>query len=51
MISKASLGLNTPGPGYTGCVGVNVAQIPRWFKEMDGFWPYAPPFPLGGQNV
>ena len=45
MNSKVPLGVNRPAGGCTGCVGVNIAWTPRWFKERGGCWSYAPPTP------
>ena len=37
-----TLGVNRPGGGCTGCMGVNIAWTPQWFRERGGFWSYAP---------
>ena len=46
MISKVAMGVNRPGEGCTGCVGVNIAREPRWFRERAGLWSYALPPPI-----
>ena len=43
MISKVAFGVSRLGGGCTGCVGVNIAYIPRWFKERGDFGPSPPP--------
>ena len=39
------------GGGCTGCVGVNIAWIPWWFKERGDFWSQPPPRPLQGAKM
>ena len=51
MISKVALGVNRPGGGCTGCVGVNIAERPQWFRKRGGFWSHAPPPPLQGAKM
>ena len=45
MIGKVAFGLSRPGGGCTGCMGVNNAWTPRWFKKGVIF---APPPPFKG---
>ena len=42
MISKVAFGVSKPGGGCTGCMGVNIACTPRWFKERGVFWSQPP---------
>ena len=43
--TKVAFAVSEPGGGCTGCVGVNIAWTPRWFKESANFWSRPPPPP------